>query len=70
VRKLHEVSVPPAVFALYFFNEAYFAETAPDCTFTIALRTINNTNDTKKVQSSDTEAPKARGWTDAVAWDR
>jgi hypothetical protein len=70
VEKLHEIFVPPAVFALYFFNEAYFAETALNCPIKIALGTINNTNDTKKVQSSDTGAPEAWDWTDAVAWDR
>jgi hypothetical protein len=58
------------VFASYFFNEAYFAETALNYPITIAIEIVNNTKDTKKVQSSDTGAPKAWDWTAAVAWDR
>ena len=65
-----EKSVPPVVFALYFFNEDYFAETALNCPIRIAFGTINIKNVTKKMQSSETGAPKAWDWTDAVAWDR
>ncbi len=65
-----EKSVPPVVFALLFFNKAYFAKTALNYSIRLAFGTINNENVTKKMQNSETGAPKAWDWTDAVAWDR
>jgi hypothetical protein len=44
---------------LYFFNEAYFAKTAPNYPMEFAFGTINNDNGAKKVQNGDTEAPTA-----------
>jgi hypothetical protein len=56
VEKLHEIPVPPVVFALYFFNDA---ETALNYPIALGFGTINNKSYSKKVQSSDTGAPKA-----------
>ena len=47
MEKLHDISEPFVVFALYFFNEDYFAETALNNPIIIAFGTINNENDTK-----------------------
>jgi hypothetical protein len=53
VGKLYEVSVTPVVFALYFFNKAYFVETALNYPITFAFSAINNINVAQKVQSSE-----------------